>query len=209
MEQQLSMFDTGAAYGDTKDGPSHYSFVREIGQKVRRWRTGEILEIAEIKPYYTYLSDGTVATPTDICKWDDRDRLITIPDDIWEKRCRLCVHRSSNLNWPFPVSCIDRPGERPCRIIRFFRSEKQGECINFMPNHDARGTCYSCKYNNQFFDGFCEKKNHAEQRRVYYAKDLGGDQKKRDYWGRHIQSVCNDYTAWECLNGDYIETGCF
>ena len=55
------MFDT-----EKPKRPCDYSFVRYIGQTVRRWRTDEISKITEIKPYYTYLDDGSVATPYDI-----------------------------------------------------------------------------------------------------------------------------------------------
>lgn len=60
---QLTMFDTGR-----KERPCDYSFIRHVGQKVRRWRTGEIRHITEIFPYYTYLDDGTVATPYDLAE---------------------------------------------------------------------------------------------------------------------------------------------
>ena len=61
---QLTMFDTP----EKMERPCDYSFRRYIGQKVRRWRTGEVLRITEIKPYYTYLDDGSVGTPYDICE---------------------------------------------------------------------------------------------------------------------------------------------
>ena len=210
MEQQLSMFDTGVLYDTGKrEKPCDYSFVRKVGMKVRRWRTGQIAEITEILPYYTHLSDGSVATPLDIAPWEDGDRLIVIPDDIWKNRCAYCGMKGSRLNWPFPVSHIDRNVERPCRIIRFFRSEIPGECTNFRPNFGTGGLCYSCKYNNQFHEGFCTKEDHAPQRRVYYADGSPGDAKHRDYWGRHIQCVCDDYEPFgvipEC--GYIKETG--
>lgn len=207
MEKQISMFDTGVLY-DTEEPkrPCDYSFVREVGMKVRRWRTGEILEITEIHTYYTYLSDGSVATPYDICKWVDGDRLITIPDDVWKNRCKFCVHKCGNINFPVSVYSIDKPGERPCNIIRFFRQEKAGECPNFHPDIGVGGICYSCMNNNQFFEGFCTKADHAEQRRVYYGGDFGGDEKKRDYWGRHVQSVCDDYRPYSCVK-EYLK-GC-
>ena len=65
---QLTMFDT------QKDRPCDYSFRRYIGQLVLRWRTGELARITDIKPYYTYLDDGTVATPYDICEVEEGRR---------------------------------------------------------------------------------------------------------------------------------------
>ena len=59
---QIGMFDIPSE----NPRPCDYRFQRYIGQEVRRWRTGEIRKITEIKPYYTYLDDGTVATPYDI-----------------------------------------------------------------------------------------------------------------------------------------------
>lgn len=64
---QLTLFDMQTGR------PCDYSFRRYIGQKVRRWRTGKIARITEIKPYYTYLDDGTVATPCDICEVDESE----------------------------------------------------------------------------------------------------------------------------------------
>lgn len=68
MQGQYSMFDT-----DKPTRPCDYRFRRYIGQVVRRWRTGKISRITEIKPYYTYLEDGTVATPYDISPVDAED----------------------------------------------------------------------------------------------------------------------------------------
>lgn len=64
---QLTMYDTQTGR------PCDYSFRRYIGQRVRRWRTGEVARITEIKPYYTYLDDGTVGTPYDICEASDNE----------------------------------------------------------------------------------------------------------------------------------------
>ena len=61
---QISVFDLPKE----KPRPCDYGFQRYLGQKVRRWRTGEIREIIAIGPYYTFLDDGSVATPYDICE---------------------------------------------------------------------------------------------------------------------------------------------
>ena len=55
------------------------------------------------------------------------------------------------------------------------------------------GICENCRHNNIFCDGFCMKADHAEQHRVFYGKEFGGNDRERDYWGRHRLSVCNDY----------------
>lgn len=119
-----------------------------------------------------------------------------IPDEIWEKRCRFCTHKNAAENIPVPVSWLGKyQYDRiiPCRIISLFHTEKTGECVNFHPEFFTGGICYSCRHNNRFHEGFCTKEDHAPQRRVYYADGFGGDEKHRDYWGRHVQCVCDDY----------------
>ena len=64
---QITMFDAP----EKASRPCDYRFARYVGQRVRRWRTGEIRRITEIKPYYTYLDDGSVATPYDICEIEE------------------------------------------------------------------------------------------------------------------------------------------
>ena len=181
---QMSLFDLPKE----NPKPCDYSFQRSIGQKVRRWRTGEIRTITEIKPYYTYLDDGSVATPYDICEHKDGERFITIPDEIWRNRCTYCKHKESTVNWPLPVSEIDRPGDKPCRIIRLFSEKMPGECANFTPDN-VYGICGTCIHDNYFCKGFCDKADHAPQRRVFWGNDLGGS----DYYGRHRLSTCDDY----------------
>lgn len=65
---QITMFDMQTGR------PCDYRFTRYIGQRVRRWRTGEIRRITEIFPYYTYLDDGTVGTPYDICPAEEEGK---------------------------------------------------------------------------------------------------------------------------------------
>ena len=61
MDGQITMFDTGK-----QERPCDYSFIRYVGQQVKRWRTGEIRTIIGMGPYYTYLDDDTIGTPYDI-----------------------------------------------------------------------------------------------------------------------------------------------
>ena len=67
MNGQMTMYDM------LTDRPCDYRFRRYIGQTVRRWRTGKEARITEIMPYYTYLDDGTVATPYDICQVNEEE----------------------------------------------------------------------------------------------------------------------------------------
>jgi hypothetical protein len=130
----------------------------------------------------------------------DWERVYRIPDDVWETRCQLCVHKNADDNIPIPASAIHRGQyERilPCRILSLSRMDKMpGECMSFSPKHGTPGICDSCRYNNIFHDGFCMKDDHAQQRRVYYGTDYGGDERKVDYYSRHRLSVCDDYERW-------------
>lgn len=129
------------------------------------------------------------------------DRVYSIPDDVWETRCRICIHRNAEKNAPIPSSIVHKPYYEkmiPCRIMSVSRpNDMPGECMSFAPVHNLYGICATCRNSNCFLDGFCRKADHAEQRRVYYGQDYGGDERKRDYWGRHRLSVCDDYDPEE------------
>ena len=125
------------------------------------------------------------------------ERVYTIPADVWEKRCRFCVHRNAAENIPIPSWAVYRSQYSeviPCRIMALSKpNEKQGECMSFAPRISTYGICESCRNNNIFFDGFCTKADHAAQRRVCFGTDYGGDERKVDYYARHRLSVCDDY----------------
>ena len=125
----------------------------------------------------------------------------TIPGDVWENRCRFCIHKNAEENLPVPAWAVHKPQYEdviPCRIMSISRpNEMPGECMSFAPKISVYGICGTCKHNNIFCDGFCMKEDHKEQRRVFYGKDYGGDERKRDYYGRHALSVCDDYEPGE------------
>lgn len=126
------------------------------------------------------------------------ERVYTIPDDVWKTRCNLCVHKNGAENIPVPLRALHKQQYSeiiPCRIMSVSRpNDKPGECMSFRPKlFEVAGICESCIHNSQFAEGFCTKKDHAEQLRVYWGKDFGGDERNRDYWGRHTLSVCADY----------------
>lgn len=125
-----------------------------------------------------------------------------IPADVWERRCKYCVHRMKNVeNIPVPVAWLGSyryDKYIPCRILSIVHMDRPGECGSFRPEYNVSGVCGSCKHNRQFADGFCSKADHAEQKRVYYSGDYGGDERNRDYWGRHVQCVCADYEPVTC-----------
>ena len=120
-----------------------------------------------------------------------------IPDDVWETRCKFCVHKHAEENTPVPMEVVHKPRYSsllPCRIMSVSSpNDKPGECMSFAPKPDTYGICESCKHNNIFADGFCLKKDHAEQRRVFFGQSYNGGERLQDYYGRHRLSVCDDY----------------
>ena len=127
----------------------------------------------------------------------DEEKVYTIPEDVWEKRCRFCVHKNAEDNIPIPLWAVHKPQYSesiPCRIMAISRPNVMpGECMSFAPKMSTYGICETCRHNNIFHDGFCTKPDHAEQRRVCYGGNYGGDQRKIEYYGRHRLSVCDDY----------------
>lgn len=129
----------------------------------------------------------------------DGEKVYRIPQDVWETRCQICGHKNGPENIPVPLWAIHRPQYEkiiPCKIMAVLGDslkERQGECMNFTPKFGTYGICESCRHNNCFYEGFCTKEDHGPQRRVYYGKNYGGDERKVDYWGRHRLSVCDDY----------------
>lgn len=142
----------------------------------------------------------------------DGERVYQIPADVWEKRCRYCVHKSADENRPIPAWAVHKDQYEeiiPCRIMAISQpNEMPGECMNFAPKITTCGICATCRNNGaEFHEGFCFKKNHAEQRRVCYGKSYGGDKRKIDYYARHRLSVCDDYEPDEYVDErERIET---
>lgn len=127
----------------------------------------------------------------------DGEKVYTIPDDVWETRCQLCIHKTGEKNVPIPLWAVHKRQYEtiiPCRIMSICRpNDHPGECMSFAPRMDVYGICATCEHNNTFHDGFCMKEDHAEQRRVFYGTHYGGDDRKIDYYSRHRLSVCDDY----------------
>ena len=123
------------------------------------------------------------------------ETVYTIPEDVWNTRCRYCIHKNAEKNIPIPAGVIWRYSYEkvlPCRVMGVSRpNEMPGECMSFAPIHNLYGICATCKHDNCFHEGWCTKEDHAEQRRVFYGQDYGNA--KADYWGRHRLSVCDDY----------------
>ena len=124
---------------------------------------------------------------------DEKTDAYRIPENIWENRCKYCIHKQGEKNLPIPKSEVYRPRiELPCRIIAIAQPGKRmpNECFSFAPAN-VYGICATCKHDNSFCDGWCMKKDHKEERRVFYG--ITYNNSKPDYWGRHRLSVCDDY----------------
>jgi hypothetical protein len=136
------------------------------------------------------------------------EKVYRIPDDVWEGRCKLCIHRNGAENIPVPIKAVHKPQYSeiiPCRIMTVSRpNDRPGECMSFAPRMDTYGICGTCIHNSIFHEGFCTKIDHAEEHRVYWGTDYGGDERKVDYYGRHRLSVCDDYAPDRyALEGKY------
>ena len=128
----------------------------------------------------------------------DEEKIYTIPQDVWETRCIHCEHKNASENRPIPSWAVWKHQYSeiiPCRIMTLSHPgrEMTGECMSFAPKLKTPGICYSCEHSNCFHEGFCMKEDHAPQRRVFYGTNYGGDEKNKDYWSRHVLSICDDY----------------
>lgn len=124
------------------------------------------------------------------------DDVIRIPDEIWEERCRWCVHRQTEKNrsvvrWETSTSRQDVSASVPCRILSIAGYDRiPGECVSFAP-HDIYGLCMTCAHDRMFHrkEGFCELDERPNYRQVY----LGIGYQNPEYWGRHRLSTCDNY----------------
>ena len=118
---------------------------------------------------------------------------IKIPDDVWENRCRWCVHRIRDENMTVERSRIWNASYRdrlPCRIIGIaMHSLIPGECKSFHPNW-VYGICETCEHNNMFAEGFCRAECQPNKRKVFVGEGYGNPA----YWAEHALSTCDNYT---------------
>lgn len=117
--------------------------------------------------------------------------VIQIPDDVWETRCKVCIHKNSERNIPCDLTEIWRSCYEkilPCRIIGIAKCcDIPGECKSFAPRLDASGFCRTCAHTSHFHDGYCMKADHAPEHQVCIGNDYG-----QEYY-RHSLFVCDDY----------------
>jgi len=119
------------------------------------------------------------------------EKAYTIPDDVWEGRCRYCVHKNAEENAPVPMDVVHKQQYAeliPCRIMAVSRpNDTPGECMSFAPRMDTYGICRTCVYTSHFHEGYCRKADHATAHQVYCGQDWG-----QEYY-RQSLSVCDDY----------------
>lgn len=150
-------------------------------------------------------AEQTPRRKTEIPYCDEHTDAYRIPEQIWETRCRYCIHKRGEKNIPIPKKDVHRPyleSVIPCRIMAIAHpgAKMPGECFSFSPRN-VYGICETCKHNNIFHDGYCMKEKHGEERRVFYGQTYNNG--KPDYWGRHRLSVCDDY---EPESADLVRT---
>lgn len=119
-----------------------------------------------------------------------------IPEDVWEGRCRWCVHRRLEENKPVDRRLIYNSAyakdHLSCRIYGLAKChEIPGECRSFAPNH-IYGICKTCEYNNCFHEGYCTRDEQPNKRQVYIGHSAYNH--KADYWQVHEMSTCDEYT---------------
>ena len=121
----------------------------------------------------------------------ENETVYTIPADVWEGRCRKCVHRNADENIPVPIRAVYKPQYTkiiPCRIMSISRpNDIPGECKSFAARMDVYGICKTCKHNSHFHEGFCMKVGHAPEHQIYIGQDYGRECYRHDLCG------CDDY----------------
>lgn len=124
-----------------------------------------------------------------------------IPDDVFENRCRWCIHgRVNNGNEEVPGNLLHKSSyhdKLPCNIMGIAKCEKvTGECLSFHP-HWIYGICQTCAFDNMFHEGFCtHPAGPANKRQVFLGSDFTAD----NYY-RHYRSTCDRYQVAErCKN---------
>ena len=126
------------------------------------------------------------------------EKMIKIPDDVFETRCRWCVHRIREENQPVDFDRIWRASYRdelPCRIIGIARcNDIPGECTSFHPN-EIYGICGTCEHDSMFCDGFCRRREQPNKRQLF----IGQGYANPEYWGKHYLSTCDNYEVRSSL----------
>ncbi len=120
-----------------------------------------------------------------------------IPDDVFETRCRYCMHgRPEGGNQDIPEEWIFTQFHRKdlsCNIFGISRCDRiPGECESFAPNH-IFGICYTCEYSNSFHEGFCTRGSQPNKRKIFIGNGGLGGAHHPDYWKEHVLSTCDAY----------------
>lgn len=127
----------------------------------------------------------------------------SIPDNIYNNRCRYCMHFTGLPNTTGELSqgqLFSCKPSTPCNIISIANYCEQkiisyhpisctyevhdNECFSFTPNYGYPGICDSCRYSNHSFDesDYCSlpKEEITDRRPLLIGYTFG--QRKTDYW---------------------------
>lgn len=120
---------------------------------------------------------------------------IFIPKEVFENRCRWCVHgRTENGNPGIPrehIFNVRWQDKLPCEILAIAGADKvPGECLSFHQNF-IYGICGTCQFSNQFHEGFCTHYKGPKNKRSVFQ---GLDYTPNGYW-QHSRSTCDRYAV--------------
>lgn len=127
----------------------------------------------------------------------------SIPDNIYNNRCRYCMHFTGLPNTTGELSTgqlFSCKPSTPCNIISIAKYCEQkiinyhpvsctyevhdNECFSFTPNYGYPGICDSCRYSNHFFDksDYCRLPKEEITDRHPLLIGCTYSQRKTDYW---------------------------
>jgi hypothetical protein len=129
---------------------------------------------------------------------------IIIPDDVYENRCRWCVHYQKQFpNLPIEKRLLfsHSGSKRPCRILGIAEFSKiQGECLSFC-SVPMFGVCRYCEHYNSFCPNECMIDKPRDQRTVFSTQTYGQCQ-------TNCYKVCEHYKASKFWKTHILKNAC-
>ena len=123
---------------------------------------------------------------------------LKIPDQIFETRCRWCMHGNPDAgNKEIPAWWVFAPAHRvdlSCKVMSVSRPGRiaEGECETFAP-HVMFGLCDSCRFNSMFNEPtYCKLDDRKNYRPVFIGARYGDHRKAYDV---HRLCTCDNYKA--------------
>lgn len=152
----------------------------------------------------------------------------SIPDSIYNNRCRYCMHFTGLPNTTGELSTgqlFSCKPSTPCNIISIAKYCEQkiinyhpvsctyavhdNECFSFTPNYGYPGICDSCRYSNHFFDksDYCSlpKEEITDRRPLLIGCTYS--QRKTDYWTYASDSAGSQDHTRQNLGGKSLNNG--